>query len=225
MTTDSAISPSADDAALEVSARLASGVAHELGGLLFALRLRLETLAAAAPPDSPDVAALELGFREIQGVVEAVRLLGTRAGTGRLVRERAVTAGSWLTRLRRLARYVVPRGVEIVGSDPETGAVELGAIDLRRLTEGALLALAHVASPPGVRAVVVELAVDETEHRLVLRLRPERPTTSKPAEPAMPSAFLRRARRLVKALGGRIRSGPEPGRAIEIVVDLRGGGA
>jgi hypothetical protein len=221
MPTDSAVSPSADDAALEVSARLASGIAHELGGLLFALRLRLEALAMAAPAESPDVAALELGFREIQGMVEAIRLLGTRAGTGRLVRERAITAGLWLTRVRRLARYVVPRGVEIAGSAAEPTGTDLGSIDLRRLTEAALLAVAHVAAAPGVGAVAVELTA--ADRRLVIHLRPEPSTASNPATPGVPPLFLRRGRRLIKSLGGRIRSRAPGGQAVDLVLDLGGG--
>jgi len=57
-------------------------------------------------------------------VVDAVRLLGTRAGSGRLVRERAVTAADWWARLTRLSAVRVPRGRD-GGIDP-TAAVELG---------------------------------------------------------------------------------------------------
>src|SRR5689334_13235069 len=133
MTIEPSSPGSAEASVFDSCARLASGLAHEFGGLLFALRMRIETLEATAPAEARrDVAALAAGLRELQATVDTIRLLGARAGGGRIVRERAVDAPLWLERTVRLARHVVPRGVVVTGTAPPPA--ELDGIDVGRLT-------------------------------------------------------------------------------------------
>src|SRR5262245_741641 len=154
MSTRSSGSEATADGVFDSSARLASGLAHEFTGLLFALRMRIETLEAVAPPGArADVAALAAAVREIQAVVDAIRVLGARAGTGRLIRERAIELPSWLERTVRLARHVVPRGVTVTAPTPPNDGLE--RVDLARLTAAVLLLAAEAGAGPGEGSVLV----------------------------------------------------------------------
>ncbi len=222
MVTDPLASPDAEDAALDWSARLASGVAHELGGLLFAMRMRLETLALSLREETGDLAALMEVRLEMQAVVGALRLLGARSGTGRIVREQAVDSEAWWHRTTRLARYVVPRGVEIRGS--AVAGIALDHVDLRRFTEGALLLATHAATRTGLHSVSIELRRAPRGDRLIVVVRPEAAGMTNPATVFGSGPLLSRARRVVRPTGGVIRTRSNPtGRWFELWVPATSG--
>jgi hypothetical protein len=208
---------SADAGVFDSCARLASGLAHEFGGLLFALRMRIETLEATAPPEARrDVAALAAGLRELPARVDPLRLLGARAGAGRIVRERAVDAPLWLERTVRLAKHVVPRGVVVTA--PAAPAAALAGIDVGRLTAAALLLAAHVGGAPGSGAVSLVPTVDGG--RLTLSIRRETPAAD---GNGVGPGLIDAAHRLLEPIGGESHLG-DAGTAI-LAVPLGNGSA
>jgi hypothetical protein len=218
MTTDPAAPSAADDAAFDAGARLAAGLAHEFGGLLFALRMRIETLEATVPPDARrDVVALAAGLRELQSTIDTLRLLGARPGTGRMVRERAVDGRLWLERVGRLAHHVVPRGVLVAtGEAPDHAFADL---DLARLTTATLLLAAH-AGGAGAGAVLLEPSVAGGGDELTITVRRETPP---PEGLGGASPLVAMAGRIVAPLGGEARAGaPERNGPAMLIVPLPG---
>lgn len=219
MTSDPQFSSGTSDEDLDLLTSLFGGTVHEVGGLLFALRIRLDAIAPQLPEGHSDVEALQDGIAAIQAVLDGLRLFTARPTATSTVRERPIDGSTWWHRTSRLARYLIPRTVEVTGTAIE--GITLTGLDLGRLTGAALLLLTHASAPTGVRTLATDLGVARSPDRLRFTVRVIRETDGPADGPDRDRSRLARARKLIKPVGGLVRvPGVVPGEAFELTMPL-----
>jgi len=198
-----------------LGARILSGIVHELGGVLFVMRLRLESLERALPPVArEDVAALQRVRAQIEELVDALNLLRPHPHTTDSERlgPESWTLESWWKRVAPVVRFMLPRDAELKASLP---AFPLTSVSPSGLAQSVVLLLGSLLSggrpsPAGeVRAVEVDAVGDMRGGKLELRIR-GRMAGEEHRNFGPASGLLSAARRVVRQQGGRVATYPGP---------------